>query len=88
MSISGYLIALEFNAMTVMPDQVTPGGQWTWRLSRVIDGVQSGFLYVPLAAYTETELMALAQEQAVIEANTATNNVEAFVLSDVRGGWL
>jgi hypothetical protein len=86
MSISGYLIALEFNAMTVMPDQVTPGGQWTWRLSHQVGEIAAGQIFVPLGAYTESELMALAQEAAVVAANTATNNVEEFVVSDVRGG--
>jgi hypothetical protein len=85
MSISGVLIALEFNALTETPPTV-PAGQWEWRLSHAVGETGGGLLYVPLGPYTESELMALAQAQAVIEANAATNNVEEFTINDVRGG--
>jgi hypothetical protein len=86
MSISGYLIALEFNVMTVMPDQVTPAGQWTWRLSHQVGDQAGGLVFVPLGAHTESELLSLVQSAAVVAVNNATNNVEEFTVSDVRGG--
>lgn len=86
MSVNNVLLMVRFAQFTKMPDQVTPAGQWQWNLSQIVGEIGSGLFLLPLGHYTESELMSLAQNQAVIEANLATNDVEQFEISDVRGG--
>jgi hypothetical protein len=47
---------------------------------------QAGGIELAIAGRTESELLALAQQQAADDANTLTGNVEAFTVDDVRGG--
>jgi hypothetical protein len=62
---------------------------YQWRLNAALLGAQepqAGGMQIPLEGRTESELLAIAQQRAAEDANTVTENIEAFTVDDVRGG--